>query len=145
MGKVKQLHMDIQYILNVLSAHGEQKAVEAFEICTQSNANYSKYQCTVNALIPLVNSRHILRDLDDHDQLCVQTIDTETGDVEDLFPMNVDVIENIRLTDDTIVQEVRFCQMDNAEPDTRDKIELVDAVIKAIDGRLLSWRPDGSG
>jgi len=31
MGKVKELQIDIQYILNVLSSHGEQKAVEAFE------------------------------------------------------------------------------------------------------------------
>lgn len=76
--------------------------------------------------------RHIMKDLDDHDQICVQTIDTDTGDVEDLFPMNVDVIEGIRLTDDTIVREVRFCQMPNAEPDTRDKIELVDAVIRQL-------------
>jgi hypothetical protein len=31
MGKVKQLQMDIQYIMNVLSANGEEKAMQAFE------------------------------------------------------------------------------------------------------------------
>ena len=76
--------------------------------------------------------RHILSDLDDHDQLCIETIDLQTGDVEDLYPMNVDVIEGIKLTDDTIVREVRFCQMPNSEPDTRDKQPLVDEVIEQI-------------
>lgn len=64
--------------------------------------------------------RHIMKDLDDHDQLCIETIDLETGDVQDLYPMYVDVIDNVRLTDDTIVREVRFCQRPNVEPDSRD-------------------------
>jgi hypothetical protein len=76
--------------------------------------------------------RHILKDLDDHDQLCIETIDTETGDTEDLYPMYIDVIDGIRLSDDTIVREVRFCQMPNSAPDTRDKSELIHAVIKEL-------------
>lgn len=72
--------------------------------------------------------RIIMSDLDDHDLVCIETID-EDGDVQDLYPMNVDVIDNIKLTDDTIVREVRFCQMPNSAPDTRDKQPLVDAVI----------------
>ena len=76
--------------------------------------------------------RVIMSDLDDHDQICIEAIDLETGDVQDLYPMNVDVIDNIRLTDDTIVREVRFCQMPNSAPDTRDKQPLVDAVIEQL-------------
>lgn len=76
--------------------------------------------------------RMIMSDLDDHDQLCIETINLETGDTQDLYPMNVDVIDGIKLTDDTIVREVRFCQMPNAEPDTRDKQPLVYACIKQI-------------
>lgn len=76
--------------------------------------------------------RHILRDLDDHDQVCIETIDLETGDAEDLYPMAMDVIEGIRLTDDTIVREIRFCQRPNSEPDTRDKEWVIRAVIEQI-------------
>jgi hypothetical protein len=76
--------------------------------------------------------RHIMKDLDDHDQICIETIDLETGDVEDLYPMSIDVIDGIKLTDDTIVREVRFCQKPNAEPDTRDKQPLVDMVIESL-------------
>ena len=76
--------------------------------------------------------RHIMKDLDDHDQLCIETCDTETGDVEDLYPMSIDVIDGIRLTDDTIVREVRFCQRPNSAPDTRDKQRLVDALIDVL-------------
>lgn len=81
--------------------------------------------------------RVIMSGLDDHDQVCIETID-DHGDVQDLYPMNVDVINNIRLTDDTIVQEVRFCQMPNAEPDTRDKQPLVNAVIIEIE-KDMQW------
>jgi hypothetical protein len=80
--------------------------------------------------------RMIMSDLDDHDQLCIETIDLETGDTQDLYPMNVDVIDGIKLTDDTIVREVRFCQMPNAEPDTRDKQPLVDMVIEELKGDI---------
>jgi hypothetical protein len=75
--------------------------------------------------------KHILKDLDDHDQLCIETCD-EHGDVEDLYPMSIDVIDGIRLQDDTIVREVRFCQRPNSAPDTRDKQPLVDACIEQI-------------
>ena len=81
--------------------------------------------------------RVILSDLDDHDQICIEAIDLQTGDVQDLYPMNVDVIEGIKLTDDTIVREVRFCQMMNSEPDTRDKQPLVDRVIDCIEKDMI--------
>lgn len=76
--------------------------------------------------------RHITKDLHDNDQICIETIDLETGDTQDLYPMYVDVIDGIKLTDDTIVREVRFCQMPNAELDTRDKQPLVDECIEQI-------------
>lgn len=73
--------------------------------------------------------RSIISHLDDQDQICIETCD-EHGDQIDLFMMAVDVIEGIRLTDDTIVREVRFCQRPNAEPDTRDRTELVEALMQ---------------
>lgn len=87
------------------------------------------YGDTINTIGQL---RHILKDLDDHDQLCIETIDLETGDVEDLYPMYVDVIDGIKLTDDTIVREVRFCQRPNAPADNRDKQKIVDALIDVL-------------
>lgn len=76
--------------------------------------------------------KHILGDCDDHDQLTLVTCDTETGDEQDHYPMAVDVIGNIRLTDDTIVREVQFVQRPNSAPDTRDKQKIVDALIDVL-------------
>jgi len=75
--------------------------------------------------------RYLLEGLDDHDQVCVEACDEE-GDVEDLYPMSIDVIDGIELTDGTIVREVRFCQRPNSEPDTRDKQPIVDALIDVL-------------
>ena len=75
--------------------------------------------------------RMIMSNLDDHDQLTLVTCDEE-GDEIDHYPMAVDVIDNIRLTDDTIVREVQFVQRPNCPPDTRDKSDLIDAVIKQL-------------
>lgn len=74
----------------------------------------------------------IMSDLDDHDQLTLVTCDTETGDEQDHYPMAIDVIGNVRLTDDTIVREVQFIQRPNSAPDTRDKQRLVDALIDVL-------------
>ena len=76
--------------------------------------------------------RILMEDLDDHDQICVESCDTETGDVEDLFPLSLDVIEGIELTDGTIVREVRYCQRPNSAPDTREKQPVVDALIDVL-------------
>lgn len=59
--------------------------------------------------------RYLIEGLDDNDLICIETCD-EHGDVQDLYPMYIDVIENVRLTDGSIVREVRFCQMPNTEP-----------------------------
>jgi hypothetical protein len=75
--------------------------------------------------------RELMEDLDDHDQICVEACD-ELGDVEDLYPMTLDVIEGIELTDGTVVREVRFCQRPNSEPDTREKQPVVDALIDVL-------------
>jgi len=53
--------------------------------------------------------RTFLNTLDDHDQVVIEATD-ENGDVEDLYSFHMDVIENIELTDGTIIREVRFCQ-----------------------------------
>jgi hypothetical protein len=75
--------------------------------------------------------RMIMSDLDDHDQLVLVTCD-EYGDEQDHYPMAIDVIGGIKLIDDTIVREVQFVQRPNSEPDTRDKSDLIDAVIKQL-------------
>lgn len=75
--------------------------------------------------------RLIMSDLDDSDQLTLVTCD-EHGDEQDHYPMAIDVIGNIRLTDDTIVREVQFVQRPNSEPDTRDKQPVVDALIDVL-------------
>ena len=75
--------------------------------------------------------RYLLEGLDDHDQICVEACD-DLGDVEDLYPMSIDIIEGIELTDGTIVREVRFCQRPNSEPDTRDRQPVVDALIDVL-------------
>jgi hypothetical protein len=82
-------------------------------------------------LITLGELRELMSDLDDHDQICVEACD-EHGDVEDLYPIALDVIEGIELTDGTTVREVRFCQRPNSEPDTRDKQPVVDALIDVL-------------
>ena len=86
------------------------------------------YGDTINTIGQL---KHILSDLDDHDQTVLVTCD-EHGDEQDHYPMAIDVIGNIRLTDDTIVQEVQFIQRPNSEPDTRDKQPVVDALIDVL-------------
>lgn len=62
--------------------------------------------------------RYLLEGLDDHDQVVVETCD-ENGDVCDLYPMSLDVIDGIRLTDGTTVREVRFCQRPNTESQSK--------------------------
>ena len=76
--------------------------------------------------------RYLMEELDDSDQVCVESCDTETGDVEDLFPMTLDVIDGIELTDGSNVREVRFCQRPNSAPDTREKQPVVDALIDVL-------------
>jgi len=173
MGKVKECQMNIQYIMNVLSSHGEPKAIEALEFVLETlKAEPETITHTINGdvreivkpsenvrdgatLIPVTECtngmvddkgkvimygdtienvqqlNHIMSDLDDHDQLTLVTCD-EHGDEQDHYPMAIDVIDNIRLTDDTIVREVQFIQRPNSEPDTRDKQPLVDALIDVI-------------
>jgi len=75
--------------------------------------------------------RYLMEGLDDQDQICVETCD-ENGDVQDLFPMSLDVIDGIKLTNGTEVREVRFCQRPNSAPDNRDKQPLVDALLSLI-------------
>lgn len=103
--------------------------IEAQSMSDKSDEECPSIGDTLNTVGEL---RAIMSDLDDHDQICIETIDLETGDVEDLYPMSLDVIDGIKLTDGRIVREVRFCQRPNCEPDTRDKQPLVDAVIEDL-------------
>ena len=54
--------------------------------------------------------KEYIKDLNDDDQVCIETIDLETGDVQDLYPFYIDVIDGIELTDGRTINEVRFCQ-----------------------------------
>ena len=82
-------------------------------------------------IINVAQLKLIMSDLDDHDQLTLVTCD-EHGDEQDHYPMAIDVIEGIRLIDDTIVREVQFVQRPNSEPDTRDKQPVVNALIDVL-------------
>ena len=57
--------------------------------------------------------KEFLNTLNDNDQVCLETIDLETGDVQDLYPFYIDVIDRVQLTDGSIINEVRFCQQNN--------------------------------
>lgn len=76
--------------------------------------------------------KELISNLNNKDIAVVEACD-ENGDIEDLYPMYIDVIEDIELLDGTVVNEVRFCQMPNSEPDTRDKQPIIDALIPQIE------------
>lgn len=57
--------------------------------------------------------REIIKDLDDKDQVVIETTDLETGDAQDLYPFYVDIIDGIQLEDGSEIKEIRFCQMNN--------------------------------
>ncbi len=42
--------------------------------------------------------KEFLSTLNDNDQVVMETIDLETGDVQDLYPFYMDVIDGIKLT-----------------------------------------------
>ena len=161
MGKVKELKMNVQYIMNVLSANGEQKATEAFENvletlgykpeenvrdgatlipvteCTNgmvdSKGNAIGLDGTYGVKLNTVGDlRNAMSELDDDDQLTLVTIDLDTGDEQDHYPMHLDVIDGIRLTNGQVVNEVQFVQERNSAPDTRDKQRVVDALIDVL-------------
>lgn len=75
--------------------------------------------------------RALISNLDNRDIAVIEACD-EDGEVEDLYPMYIDVIEGIELRDNSIVNQVRFCQMPNQEPDTRDKRPIIDALINQL-------------
>jgi len=75
--------------------------------------------------------RYLLEGVDNHDLIVIETCD-EHGDVIDLYPMSIDIIDDIQLSNGDIVREIRFCQRPNSEPDTRDKQPLVNALIDVL-------------
>lgn len=68
---------------------------------------------TVGALKAFLNT------LKNDDQVIMETIDLQTGDVEDLFPFHMDVIDGIELTDGRTISEIRFCQETNIPEELR--------------------------
>jgi hypothetical protein len=57
--------------------------------------------------------REAIKDLNDNDQVVIETTDLETGDAQDLYPFYIDTIDGIKLEDGSEVSEIRFCQMNN--------------------------------
>ena len=129
-------------LVNQAEGRGMMRVINVLEL-VRANENV-RTQCTngmvdsngkaimIGSVLETVGElRYLMEDLDDKDQVCVEACD-EHGDVEDLFPMTLDVIDGIELTDGSNVREVRFCQRPNSEPDTRDKQRVVDAVIDQV-------------
>ena len=85
-----------------------------------------------NTLDTVGDLRSAMSELDDDDQITLVTIDTDTGDEQDHYPMHLDVIGGIELTTGQVVNEVQFVQERNCEPDTRDKQPVVDALIDVV-------------
>ena len=130
-------------LVNQAEGRGMMRVINVLEL-VRANENV-RLQCTngmvdsngkaimIGSVLQTVGElRYLMEDLDDKDQVCVEACDTETGDVEDLYPMTLDVIDGIELTDGSNVREVRFCQRPNSEPDTRDKQPVVDALIDVL-------------
>jgi len=85
-----------------------------------------------NTLNTVGDLRSAMSELDDDDQLTLVTIDLDSGDEQDHYPMHLDVIGGIRLTTGQVVNEVQFVQERNSEPDTRPKQPVVDALIDVL-------------
>jgi len=64
-------------------------------------------------IITLGELREATKDLNDNDFVVIETTDLKTGDAIDLYPMYIDVINGIRLTNGDEVNEIRFCQINN--------------------------------
>jgi len=81
--------------------------------------------------------RELIKDLSDDDIVILEACD-EDGEVEDLYPMYIDVIDGIEHRDGIeinktkTVSEVRFCQRPNHEPDTREKQPVIDTYIERL-------------
>jgi len=74
-------------------------------------------------IITIGDVRELIADLNDDDIAVIEACD-EDGEVEDLYPMYIDVIEGIELLNGKTVNEVRFCQMPNVKPEVQ-KPEIV--------------------
>lgn len=65
--------------------------------------------------------RALISNFDNKDIAVIEACD-EDGEVEDLYPMYIDVIEGIELLNGKIVREVRFCQMPNVLPEEKKTV-----------------------
>jgi hypothetical protein len=58
--------------------------------------------------------RQAISHLSDDDCVVIETNDLDTGDAIDLFPFYIDIMEGIKLTDGSTINEVRFGQMNQS-------------------------------
>jgi hypothetical protein len=69
----------------------------------------------MKTILTIGQLREAIKDLNDNDQVVIETTDLDTGDAQDLYPFYVDIIDGIKLEDGSEVSEIRFCQMDNIQ------------------------------
>ena len=92
------------------------------EQCTNSTQPISNNPTFGTRINTIGELRLALSEQAADDNVCIETIDLETGDAADIYPMYVDVID----------KDVRFCLLSNGELETRDKQPLIDAVIEQL-------------
>ena len=85
-----------------------------------------------NTLNTVGELRDAMSELSDDDLITLITIDLESGDEQDHYPMHLDVIGGIELTTGQVINEVQFVQERNAPVDTRPKQPVVDALIDVL-------------
>lgn len=57
--------------------------------------------------------REAIKDLNDNDQICIETVDCDNGDTLDLYPISIDIYTNITMLDGSVIKEIRFVQNNN--------------------------------
>ena len=123
MGKVKnsihELREEAQELIDLGDSHEKREGygmMKVIDALSEPKIPMSAEDVSVGETIYRMGElRYLIEGTDDDDQICIETIDLETGDTQDLYPMYVDVIDGIKLTDGSIVREVRFCQRPNVQ------------------------------
>lgn len=69
----------------------------------------------MKTILTIGQLREAIKDLNDNDQVVIETTDLDTGDAQDLYPFYIDIIDGIQLEDGSEISEIRFCQMDNIQ------------------------------
>lgn len=79
----------------------------------EHDPNYKEVPDICDRIHTVGELKAFLEQYDDNDCVVMETIDLETGDVIDLYPFHMDVIEGIQLNNGEVIREIRFCQENN--------------------------------